>query len=208
LRIPLAVGNFYSNRKVVFANFFLRIPSFRVAHSLSAVVDSRSPFTSISTRDALTSGIPIKTLDRELVTLLAGNKFYGKQAKATLIFRDESNNVVKFDYTIRILIPTKFDRATIVEVQDIPSLVGTDFFEDSKLAFVYDPSANLAYFEDSVTIHPVQTQSSTAMAPAPNQAPTIMGGQPAESIAAGSSVAGQSADSSEDGARDHSGITA
>lgn len=208
MRIPLAVADFYSNRKVVFANFFLRIPQFRVAHSLSAVVDSGSPFTSISTRDALAFGIPIKTLDKEEVTLLAGNRFYGKHVKATLIFRDESNSVVKFEHSVRILIPTKFDHATIAEVQDIPSLVGTDFFEDSKLAFVYDPSANIAYFEDSATMHAVQTQSSAAIAPAPSQVSTSTGGQSVEPKAVVPPAVGQASNSPDDGTNpNHSGTT-
>jgi len=150
LRIPLTVRNFYSNRKVVFANFFLRIPSMRVARPLSAVVDSGSPFTSISTRDALTFGIPIKTLDKEQTTRLAGFTFYGKNVRSTLLFRDEANNLIRFDHDIRILIPTKLDRITIGQVQDIPSLVGTDLMEDAKLTFVYNPSALLAYFEQNL----------------------------------------------------------
>jgi hypothetical protein len=157
MRIPLTVGNFYSNRKVVFANFFLRIPSMRVAHALSAVVDSGSPFTSISTRDALALSIPIKTLDREQTTYLAGFTFYGKSVRGTLFFRDEANNVVKFEHDIRILIPTKFDRITIGQVQDIPSLVGTDLIEDAKLTLVYNPSALLAYFEQNAPQQAKQT---------------------------------------------------
>jgi hypothetical protein len=168
LRIPLTVGNFYSNRKMVFANFFLRIPSMRVAHALSAVVDSGSPFTSISTRDALAFGIPIKTLDKDQITRLAGFTFYGKNVRSTLLFKDEAKNVVKFEHEIRILVPTKLDSATINQVQDIPSLVGTDLMEDAKLTFVYNPSELLAYFEQN-TSQPAPV-SQTSPTP-PQQAP-------------------------------------
>lgn len=139
-----------------------------MARPLSAVVDSGSPFTSISTRDALVFGIPIKTLDKELTTRLAGFTFYSKSVKSTLLFRDEANNVVKFDHDIRILIPTKLDRATIGQVQDIPSLVGTDLIEDARLTFVYNPSALLAYFEQNT---PQPTPPSQVGANASQQAP-------------------------------------
>ncbi|MDG6991536.1 MAG: hypothetical protein JRM99_09015 [Nitrososphaerota archaeon] len=172
MRIPLTVGNFYSDRKVVFANFFLRIPSMRVAHALSAVVDSGSPFTSISTRDALAFGIPIKTLDKETVTRLAGFTFYGKNVKGALNFRDEANNVVKFEHDVRILVPTKLDSATIAQVQDIPSLVGTDLMEDERLTFTYNPSALSAYFERNPPEPPSASQAAPVI---PHSQPIAQG---------------------------------
>ncbi len=154
MRIPLSIENFYSDRKVVFAHFFLQIPSMRVTRALSAVVDSGSPFTSIATRDALSMSLPIRSFDRDLLTQLAGFKFWGKNVKATLSFRDAESKVVRFTHTIRILIPTKLDEVTIREVQDIPSLIGTDFLEDNKLTFVYSPSAPIAYFDTEVPCAP------------------------------------------------------
>lgn len=157
MRIPLSVENFYSERKVVFAHFFLQIPSMRVAHALSAVVDSGSPFTSIATRDALSLSLPIRSFERETLTYLAGFKFYGKNVKGTLVFRDAENKIVRFVHTIRILIPTKMEDASIREVQDIPSLIGTDFLEDNRLTLVYNPSVLKAYFDTELPTVSVPT---------------------------------------------------
>jgi len=148
LRIPLSVRNFYSGRKVVFADFFIQIPSMRVARAHSAVVDSGSPFTSISTRDAIDFGLPIKHTQGEEITQLAGFKFYSHFLTATFVFRDAEQKPFRFTgQKVRVLIPTKLDKPTLREVQDIPSLIGTDFIEDNRLTFVYNPSTLTAYFE-------------------------------------------------------------
>ena len=135
----------------------------RVTRALSAVVDSGSPFTSIATRDALSMSLPIRSFDRDLLTQLAGFKFWGKNVNATLGFRDAETKVVKFSHTIRILIPTKLDEPTIREIQDIPSLIGTDFLEDHKLTFVYNPSAPMAYFDTELPTMP--QAGATSMTP-------------------------------------------
>jgi len=157
LRIPLNVEKFYSDRKVVFANFFVQIPSMRVAHTLSAVVDSGSPFTTISTRDALAFSLPIKNWKVGELTHLAGFKFYGHYLEATLNFRDEQKNIARFRCRVRVLVPTKIDEKTIREVQDIPSLIGTDFLEDNRFTFVYNPSSETAYLEKAETEQPPST---------------------------------------------------
>jgi hypothetical protein len=147
LRIPLAVENFYSERKVVFAHFFIEIPSMRVARPHMAIVDSGSPFTTISTRDALAFRLPIRHWQSGTTTRLGGFKFYEHELEATLTFRDAENKVVRFRQVVRALVPTKLDEGTIRDVQDIPSLIGNDFLEDYQFTFAYSPSSGIAYFE-------------------------------------------------------------
>lgn len=154
MRIPLSVRNFYSARKVVFADFFIQIPSKRVARGHSAVVDSGSPFTSISTRDAMDFGLPIKHGKGEEVTQLAGFKFFSHFETATMTFRDAEEKPIRFTVEMRVLIPTKLDAKTLREVQDIPSLIGTDFIEDNRFTFVYNPSTLTAYFERADAVNP------------------------------------------------------
>ena len=132
---------FYSKRKVVFANFFIQIPSMHVARSLSSVVDSGSPFTSISTRDAITFGLPIKNWQKGEMAQLAGFKFYRHPIEATLSFKDAESKIISFNSSVNVLVPTKIDKSTIREVQNIPSLLGTDFLEDNGITFSYNPKA-------------------------------------------------------------------
>jgi len=119
----------------------------RVFHGLSAVIDSGSPFTTISTRDALTFGLPIKNWQSGDLTRLAGNKFYKYELEGDAAFRTTDDKTFRCRHKFRVLIPTKIDEPTLREVQPIPSLIGTDFLEDNRLAFVFDPSSESAYLE-------------------------------------------------------------
>lgn len=147
MRIPLSVEKFYGDRKLVFANIFIQIPRFRVAHGLSSAVDSGSPFTTISTRDALAFHLPISNWKGGEQTGLAGLKWLGHWVDAILTFRDDQGNPVKFNTQVRVLVPTKFDAKTLSEIKNIPSLIGTDFLEDHDITFIYKPNALTAYFE-------------------------------------------------------------
>ncbi len=148
------VENFFSGRKVAFAHFTIHIARMRVFHGLSAVVDSGSPFTTISTRDALSFGLPIKHWQSGELTRLAGNRFYKYELEADAAFRTADNKTFHCRHNFRVLIPTKIDEATIREVQPIPSLIGTDLLEDNKFAFVFDPSSELAYLERADVLSP------------------------------------------------------
>lgn len=147
MRIPLAVENLYVERKGVFATFFIQIPSMRVARAISGVVDTGSPFTSISPRDALAFGLPIRNWGKGDIVFLAGFKFYAHSLEATLSFKDTDAKLVKFRCGVTVLVPTKIDRGTLEQMQDIPSLIGTDFMEDQGLTLVFDPHSLRAYFE-------------------------------------------------------------
>ncbi len=119
----------------------------RVFRGLNAVIDSGSPFTTISTRDALSFGLPIKHWQSGELTRLAGNKFYKYELEADAGFRTADDKPFRCRHKFRVLIPTTIDEATLREVQPIPSLIGTDFLEDNNLTFVFDPSAESAYLE-------------------------------------------------------------
>lgn len=119
----------------------------RVAHAVSALVDTGSPFTTVSPRDALSFGLPIKNWTKGETCDLAGFKFYRHPLEGTLSFRDSQSGLVHYRSGITVLVPTKLDRDTLTRIQTIPSLIGTDFIEDNGLALVFDPLANTAYFE-------------------------------------------------------------
>lgn len=147
MRIPLTVESLYVERKGAYATFFLQIPSMRVARPVSAVVDTGSPFTSISPKDAVAFGLPISHWGKGEVVFLAGFKFFRHTLEATLTFKDEEKKLVRFRQAVIVLVPTKMDRDSLAEMQAIPSLVGTDLMEDHDLTFVFEPHKPEAYFE-------------------------------------------------------------
>ncbi len=150
MRIPLSVEGLYIDRKGAWATFFIQIPKMRVARALTAVVDTGSPFTSISPRDALALGLPFGNWQSGEPAYLAGFRFYRHPLEATLSFKDANSNLVRFRQGIIVLVPTKMDKNALEQVQSIPSLVGTDFLEDQGLTLVFDPQANRAYLEKQV----------------------------------------------------------
>lgn len=131
MRIPLSVESLYVERKGAFATFFIQIPSMRVARPVSAVVDTGSPFTSISPKDAVAFGLPISHWGKGEIVFLAGFKFFRHALEATLTFKDEEKKLVRFRQSIIALVPTKVDKDSLADMQAIPSLVGTDFIEST-----------------------------------------------------------------------------
>jgi hypothetical protein len=81
--------------------------------------------------------------------LLAGHRFFNHPIKdVTMNFRTESNELFKVNLqTIGSLIPTKTDRNTMNEIKAIPSIIGTGFLEDQKLALYFNPSTRVVYLE-------------------------------------------------------------
>jgi hypothetical protein len=157
VRIPLSVEKFYEERKLVFASVFVRLSAGHGARGISAAVDSGSPFTAISTRDALAFQLPISSWQKGEMTYLAGFKFYRYILDATLSFKDDQNRIISFKQKVAVLVPTKLNKSSIEEVQNVPSLIGTDFLEDHKLKFIYEPYTMTAYFEkpeDQMNLQP------------------------------------------------------
>lgn len=162
MRIPLTVESLYEERNGAYGTFFIQIPAMRVARSVSAVVDTGSPFTSISPKDAITFGLPIKNWMKGELVLLAGFRFYRHALEATLTFKDEGGKLVRFRQSVIILVPTKLDASSLSQMQAIPSLIGTDFIEDYGFTFVFTPDSKETYFEKAdVVSAPATNQSGT-----------------------------------------------
>jgi len=75
LRIPLTVGNLFVERKGAYATLFIRIQPMRVANTTVAVVDTGSPYTTISPRDAFAFNLPLTNWQKGDLVSLAGFRF-------------------------------------------------------------------------------------------------------------------------------------
>jgi hypothetical protein len=93
--------------------------------------------------------MPITKMQSGETVSLAGHRFFNHLIKrVTLNFRTESDELFKVNLpTIGSLIPTKFDKKTMDEVKAIPSIIGTGFLEDQKLALYFNPSTQVVYVE-------------------------------------------------------------
>jgi len=152
VRIPLVVDKLFVDRKAAYATFFIRIQAMRVARTAVGVVDTGSPYTTISPRDAFTFNLPISNWQKGETVSLAGFVFYRHPLDAILSFKDADRKLVHFKTNVAVLVPTKIDSQTISKMKDIPSLIGTDFMEDQSLSLFFDVHSDTAYFERPDTV--------------------------------------------------------
>jgi len=151
MRVPLHVGKAYPGEERLFAFVSLMVRSleYRVYGQVVAIVDSGSPRTVIAPKDAIKLNVPFKILPlsspKEL--RVAGVILPAYCLKDVLIGLIDEN---------RTLIRIKMSEMTVLnrpqqfrgEINHIPSIVGTDFLEDNKLAFHFDPYNKVAHLQD------------------------------------------------------------
>lgn len=147
VRIPCHVRKFVRERFFPFVPLTVRLPRF--FGYIEALIDTGSPFTVLSTTDALRLRVPIRKMRGRESVHLAGFHFFNCPLKNPSIrFRTEDAKSVKIDPPkIGVLIPTKISKKTLQDVKHIPSIMGNDFLEDQRFALYFDPTAKVAYLE-------------------------------------------------------------
>jgi len=149
MRIPLIIRPAYPGEPRVYTFLTLAIRAMRVNGQITAIVDTGSPRTLIAPRDATYLKIPFKILPpsspKEL--RVAGFVLPAYSMKdVTLGFLDENKAMRRINMPIITVLgrPVPY-RA---EIEHLPSIVGTDFLEDNKFAFYFDPHNKISYLED------------------------------------------------------------
>ena len=147
LKIRCHVRKFLRNRFFPFTTFMLKYSRYR--GFLEALIDTGSPYTVVSTRDALRLGFPIKRMQSGESVSLAGFRFFNHPIRnVTLIFRTEEEE--SFSVSIPqmgILVPTKINRSTLNDrrLMAIPSIIGNDFLEDYGFSLYFNPGKKKAF---------------------------------------------------------------
>lgn len=116
---------------------------------IEALVDTGSPFTVLSTVDALKLRLPIKTMRKVEPVYLAGFTFFkATLGNSSMTFRTDDQKTLKIQFNnMGVLIPTKLDPNQLEGVKHIPSIVGNDFLEQEKFGLYVNPSTKVAYLE-------------------------------------------------------------
>ncbi|MFQ5950450.1 MAG: aspartyl protease family protein [Candidatus Geothermarchaeales archaeon] len=138
-RIPCYLKKWIVDKPFPHILFTLRYS--RYLGVIEAIVDTGSPYTVISTKDALRLNIPIKRMRTGGSVGLAGRSFRRPKIRdVTLRFTTDEGkpHIIKLQEMV-VLKPTQWNKKVIKEVQDIPSLIGIDFLEEQGFAFHYDP---------------------------------------------------------------------
>jgi len=146
-RIRCSTRTLFSRKPFPFVTFFIRAP--HISKPIDALIDTGSPFTVLSTNDILSTRMSIAKMQSGETVSLAGHRFFNHPIKnVTMNFRTESGELFKVNLpTIGSLIPTKIDKKTMDEVKAIPSIIGTGFLEDQKVALYFNPSTQIVYLE-------------------------------------------------------------
>lgn len=146
-RIRCSIRPLFNRKPAPFVTFFIRTP--HISKLVDAVVDTGSPVTVLSTNDILSTRMSITNMQSGETVFVAGHRFFNHPIKdVTMNFRTESDELFKVNLqTIGSLIPTKTDKNTMNDIKAIPSIIGTDFLEDQKLALYFNLSARIVYIE-------------------------------------------------------------
>ena len=144
-KIPLHIRGLFGEEGI-FLNFTIRgIPHANII-PVNALVDTGSPWLSISPKDCRLLNIPQNFLEnaREFASIsFAGQKFRRLVAKEVKIHvLAENNTILEFAMpSISVLKPTKKSAETDL----IPSVVGMDFMTKNGLALYCNPRKKEAY---------------------------------------------------------------
>jgi hypothetical protein len=125
------------------------LTSLHINKPIDSIVDTGSPFTTLSTNEILSTRMPIHTMQKGERVSLAGFRFFRYPINnVTLKFKTETGELFAGKLsTISALVPTKIDKKTLNDVKSIPSIIGHDFMEENKIAFYFNPSAKITYLE-------------------------------------------------------------
>ncbi len=137
---------FIQERYFPFTSFMLKSP--HAFGFIEALVDTGSPFTVLSTIDALRLRLPIKTMRKGEPVYIAGFTFFKVSLGNSLMtFKTDDQKPLTIEHNTGVLIPTKLDPKQLEAIKHIPSIVGNDFLEQQKFGLYVNPSAKVAYLE-------------------------------------------------------------
>jgi len=117
-------------------------------HKVYFIVDTGSPKTFISEKDALAFQLPLSTLKFKEHIRLGGSKYEilgGKRVK--FYFKTDDGKPITFDFDLTVAKTTKKTQEGIQESRSCPSILGTDFLIKNDLGLHFYPSKSIYYLE-------------------------------------------------------------
>lgn len=140
MKIPLAVSSI--GRISITASIIAP----RCVGTVNFVVDTGSPYTFLSEKDAQRLRIPVKALnpDKELSGLTGKNFVILMFRSGSFTFLAEEGKRYTTKWPIRLR--TYAGMGTIIQ-QEYPSILGTDFMKSNKFILRYDAGNDAACFE-------------------------------------------------------------
>lgn len=141
----------YSGGLKPFIDFICRFPKQRRSVSISAFVDTGSPFSCISMKDIRRATIPIKSITKKedyRILYIGGRTVKGYVIHTKVEFIFVSENGQKYNLTpktLYLLMPTKEDEKSMKLFLSLPNILGVDFLSEYELGLYFNPSENIAW---------------------------------------------------------------
>jgi phosphorylcholine metabolism protein LicD len=115
---------------------------------ISFLIDTGSPKTFISEKDAMVLQIPMKSLKFSEFIKLGGSKYEMLNGKPVKIyFKNDEGKSKVFDFSLTIAKTTKKTKEAINESRACPSIIGTDFLTQHDLSLFFRPAKSTCYLE-------------------------------------------------------------
>lgn len=145
-KIHCFVRRFIQDKPFPFVTFTILKPFVK---TIDALIDTGSPFTVLSPRDAIASRLPITKMRSGPSVGLAGHHFLNHPIKnVTIHFKAVEGESLEIVLpSLGVLVPTKIDEKIWREIKDIPTILGNYFLEDHGLSLHFNPRDRIAYLE-------------------------------------------------------------
>jgi hypothetical protein len=145
MKIPCFVKKFVEREYFPFIKTYIKGKG-RLSLKTDALIDTGSPYTVLSPRDALRINLPLRKAGPTVQ--LAGTIFYrNKIGNATFYFISQDQELLKFNHVLEVLTPTKHINEIWEEIRDIPSIIGNNFLRTHRLALYFNPAEGISYLE-------------------------------------------------------------
>ncbi len=141
--------SYLSDKKNTYLNGPVLLKTPRKRTRVNFILDTGSPETILSYRDALSLQMPFNSLSKGKIFGFAGRKFQGYvYNKLKMVFLSTENKVIEEKMKVSIIKPTSF--RNLEEVDNIPTIIGTDFLKNKKYILYSDISENNSYLKKKV----------------------------------------------------------
>lgn len=138
--------NYLADKRNTYLNGPVLIKAPRKRRRVNFILDTGSPETILGYRDALSLQIPFNSLSKGRIFSFAGRKFQGyTYNKIKMAFISTENKLIEESMPISVIRPTSFKE--VEEVDNIPTIIGTDFLRAKRYILYCDISGDNSYLQ-------------------------------------------------------------
>jgi len=142
MKIPLLTS--LNQPQLTYLNSVVLLATPRKMIRTTFILDTGSPETILGYSDALRLQIPFNSLSKTRIIRLGGRNYQGYLFnRITFKFKTEDEKLVQEEFPIVVVKPT----STKDNLNEIPTIIGTNFLKEKKYTLFCDFNKEIAYME-------------------------------------------------------------